>query len=41
VPIAVGAALGILIRKEEHLVSTFVSDGGSNIGSFLESLNHF
>lgn len=39
VPIAVGAALGISIRGEKRMVSTFVSDGGSNIGSFLESLN--
>lgn len=39
VPIAVGAALGISIRKEKQMVSTFVSDGGSNIGSFLEGLN--
>ena len=39
VPIAVGAALGISIRNEKQMVSTFVSDGGSNIGSFLEGLN--
>ena len=39
VPIAVGAALGISIRKEKQMVSTFISDGGSNIGSFLEGLN--
>jgi pyruvate dehydrogenase E1 component alpha subunit len=39
VPIAVGAALGITIRNEKHMVSTFVSDGGSGIGSFLEGLN--
>ncbi len=39
VPIAVGAALGISIRKEKQMVSTFVSDGGSSIGSFLEGLN--
>jgi len=39
VPIAVGAALGIKIRKEKQMVSTFISDGGSGIGSFLEGLN--
>jgi pyruvate dehydrogenase E1 component alpha subunit len=38
-PIAVGAALGISIRGEKSVVATFVSDGGSNIGSFLEGLN--
>jgi TPP-dependent pyruvate/acetoin dehydrogenase alpha subunit len=39
VPIAVGAALGISIREEKQMVSTFISDGGSSIGSFLEGLN--
>ena len=39
VPIAVGAALGISIRNEKQMVSTFISDGGSGIGSFLEGLN--
>jgi len=39
VPVAVGAALGISMRGEKKMVSTFVSDGGANIGSFLESLN--
>lgn len=39
VPIAVGAALGVRIRGEKHLVTSFVSDGGANIGSFLEGLN--
>ena len=39
VPIAVGAALGISIREEIKVVATFISDGGSNIGSFLEGLN--
>ncbi|MBN2814958.1 MAG: thiamine pyrophosphate-dependent dehydrogenase E1 component subunit alpha [Bacteroidales bacterium] len=38
-PIAVGAALGASIRGEKKVVATFVSDGGSNIGSFLEGLN--
>ncbi len=39
VPIAVVAALGISIREEKQMVSTFISDGGSSIGSFLEGLN--
>lgn len=39
VPIAVGAALGISIRGEKNMVATFLSDGGANIGSFLEGLN--
>lgn len=38
-PIATGAALGIKIRGEDSVVATFISDGGSNIGSFLEALN--
>lgn len=39
VPIGVGAALGINIRGEKRMVSTFVSDGGTNIGAFFEGLN--
>ena len=39
VPIAVGAALGAKIRNRNSVVTTFISDGGSNIGSFLEGLN--
>ena len=39
VPIAVGAALGIHIRNEKHVVTSFISDGAANIGSFLEGLN--
>ncbi len=38
-PIAVGAALGASIRGEKKVAATFISDGGSNIGSFLEALN--
>jgi pyruvate dehydrogenase E1 component alpha subunit len=38
-PLAVGAALGISIRKERQMVSSFVSDGSTCNGSFLESLN--
>lgn len=39
VPIAVGAALGAKIRKENRVATVFVSDGGTNIGSFSEGLN--
>ena len=39
VPIAVGAALGARIRKEKRVAVVFVSDGGTNIGSFSEGLN--
>ena len=39
IPIAVGAALGAKIRNEKKLAVAFVSDGGTNIGSFSEALN--
>jgi len=39
VPIAVGAALGAKIRKEPRVAVVFVSDGGTNIGTFSEGLN--
>jgi pyruvate dehydrogenase E1 component alpha subunit len=39
VPIGVGAALGAKIRKEKRIAAIFVSDGGTNIGSFSEGLN--
>jgi pyruvate dehydrogenase E1 component alpha subunit len=39
IPIGVGAALGISIRKEEKVVAIFFSDGASNNGVFAESLN--
>lgn len=39
VPIAVGAAMGAKIRKEQKVATVFVSDGGTNIGSFSEGLN--
>lgn len=39
VPIGVGAALGIRNREEDKIVAVFLSDGGTNIGSFSESLN--
>jgi pyruvate dehydrogenase E1 component alpha subunit len=39
VPIAVGAAMGARIRGENRVATVFVSDGGTNIGSFSEGLN--
>lgn len=39
VPIAVGAAMGAKIRNENRVATVFVSDGGTNIGSFSEGLN--
>lgn len=39
IPIGVGAALGISIRKENRVVVIFFSDGASNNGVFSESLN--
>jgi len=39
VPIGVGAALGIRNRDEDKVVAVFLSDGGTNIGSFSEGLN--
>lgn len=39
VPIGVGAALGARNRGEDRVTAVFVSDGGTNIGSFSEGLN--
>ena len=39
IPIAVGAALAIKLRKEDRVVQTFFGDGASNRGDFHESLN--
>ncbi|MBD3288653.1 pyruvate dehydrogenase (acetyl-transferring) E1 component subunit alpha [candidate division KSB1 bacterium] len=39
IPIGVGAALGISIRKEKKVVAIFFSDGAANNGVFAESLN--
>ena len=39
IPIGVGAALGISIRKEKRVVVIFFSDGAANNGVFAESLN--
>jgi len=39
IPIAVGAALGIKIKKSKQVIVCFFSDGASNNGVFGESLN--
>jgi len=39
IPIAVGAALGTRIKKEDRVTLCFFGDGASNTGSFHESLN--
>lgn len=39
IPIAVGAAMGIKIKKTKQVVVCFFSDGASNNGVFGESLN--
>ena len=39
IPIAVGAAHAIKIRREPHLVACFFGDGAVNRGPFLEGLN--
>jgi len=38
-PIAVGAALGSKIKKDTKVTVAFTSDGGSNNGTFAESIN--
>lgn len=39
IPIATGAATGLLIGKKKHVVVCFFGDGASNQGSFHEALN--
>ena len=39
IPIGVGAALGIHIRRGDQVVAVFFSDGAANNGVFAESLN--
>jgi len=39
IPIAVGAAHAIRIRREPHVVACFFGDGAVNRGPFLEGLN--
>jgi len=38
-PIAVGAGLGVKMKKGDQVVVTFFGDGASNTGAFHESLN--
>jgi pyruvate dehydrogenase E1 component alpha subunit len=38
-PIAVGAALGFKLLKEDRVAVSFTGEGGSNTGNFHESLN--
>ena len=39
IPLAIGAAMGIKIKKEKKLVVVFFSDGAANQGVFAESMN--
>lgn len=39
IPIAIGAALGIKVKKSQQIVVSFFSDGAANNGVFGESLN--
>jgi TPP-dependent pyruvate/acetoin dehydrogenase alpha subunit len=39
IPIAVGAAIGARVKKEDRVTLCFFGDGASNTGSFHESLN--
>lgn len=39
IPIAVGAALSVAMRKEDSVVACFFGDGAANQGTFHESLN--
>ncbi len=39
IPVGVGAALGIRMKKEERLVAVFLGEGSTEEGVFVESLN--
>jgi TPP-dependent pyruvate/acetoin dehydrogenase alpha subunit len=39
IPMAVGVALAVTMRKEEAVVMNYIGDGGSNTGEFHEGLN--
>ena len=39
IPMAVGVALALTMRKEGGVVMTYIGDGGSNAGEFHEGLN--
>ena len=39
IPMAVGVALALSMRKEESVVMNYIGDGGSSVGEFHEGLN--
>jgi TPP-dependent pyruvate/acetoin dehydrogenase alpha subunit len=39
IPMAVGVALAVKMRKEDSVVMNYIGDGGSNVGEFHEGLN--
>jgi acetoin:2,6-dichlorophenolindophenol oxidoreductase subunit alpha len=39
IPMAVGVALAVKMRKENAVVMNYIGDGGSNVGDFHEGLN--
>jgi TPP-dependent pyruvate/acetoin dehydrogenase alpha subunit len=39
IPVAVGVALAVKMRKENSVVMTYIGDGGCNVGEFHEGLN--
>jgi acetoin:2,6-dichlorophenolindophenol oxidoreductase subunit alpha len=39
IPIAVGAALGLKLRKTDHVAVAYFGDGATNTGAFHEALN--
>jgi TPP-dependent pyruvate/acetoin dehydrogenase alpha subunit len=39
IPVAVGVALAVKMRKEGSVVMNYIGDGGSNVGEFHEGLN--
>ncbi|MGA9115196.1 MAG: thiamine pyrophosphate-dependent dehydrogenase E1 component subunit alpha [Bacteroidota bacterium] len=39
IPVAAGVALAVRMKKEPHVVLTYIGDGGCNVGDFHEGLN--
>ncbi len=39
IPMAVGVALAVRMRKEDAVVMNYIGDGGSNVGEFHEGVN--
>ena len=39
IPVAVGVALAVRMRKEDAVVLSYIGDGGCNVGDFHEGLN--